>query len=233
MAAALDSLVVPGRMNRYEGGGVHVLVDCMHNRASSQAPADGPEAGLSRRAHHRGHRHRRGRSPQRIQGMGEMCGKYADRIFFTTDNPDFDDPGDIASRLPTPPPRAAPPGHHSAGPHPGRGAGHSGGPGRRRHRPGRKGQRRHPAGPGDMSITTPTRWWPNAPWPCGKRSSKSKPPAKPEVLIQHVSDPLLSPHESRGPFDMLKAPDFLRNQELFGGDCWTRTSDLLRVKQAL
>ena len=40
-----------------------------------------------------------GRSPQRIQGMGEMCGKYADRIFFTTDNPDFDDPGDIASRL--------------------------------------------------------------------------------------------------------------------------------------
>ncbi|MEI3362964.1 MAG: hypothetical protein V8R75_10650 [Oscillospiraceae bacterium] len=25
-------------------------------------------------------------------------------------------------------------------------------------------------------------------------------------------------------------PDFLRNQELFGGDYWTRTSDLLRVK---
>ena len=40
-----------------------------------------------------------GRSPQRIQGMGEMCGKYADRIFFTTDNPDFDDPADIAGRL--------------------------------------------------------------------------------------------------------------------------------------
>ena len=27
-----------------------------------------------------------------------------------------------------------------------------------------------------------------------------------------------------------KVPDFLRNQELFGGDYWTRTSDLLRVK---
>ena len=27
-----------------------------------------------------------------------------------------------------------------------------------------------------------------------------------------------------------KVPDFIRNQELFGGDCWTRTSDLLRVK---
>ena len=26
-----------------------------------------------------------------------------------------------------------------------------------------------------------------------------------------------------------KVPDFLRNQELFGGDYWTRTSDLLRV----
>ena len=27
-----------------------------------------------------------------------------------------------------------------------------------------------------------------------------------------------------------KVPDFLRNQELSGGDYWTRTSDLLRVK---
>ena len=30
-----------------------------------------------------------------------------------------------------------------------------------------------------------------------------------------------------------KVPDFARNQELSGGDYWTRTSDLLRVKQAL
>ena len=28
-----------------------------------------------------------------------------------------------------------------------------------------------------------------------------------------------------------KVPDFLRNQELSGGDYWTRTSDLLRVKE--
>ena len=28
-----------------------------------------------------------------------------------------------------------------------------------------------------------------------------------------------------------KVPDFARNQELFGGDYWTRTSDLLRVKK--
>ena len=28
-----------------------------------------------------------------------------------------------------------------------------------------------------------------------------------------------------------KVPGFLRNQELFGGDYWTRTSDLLRVKE--
>ena len=27
-----------------------------------------------------------------------------------------------------------------------------------------------------------------------------------------------------------KVPDFARNQELSGGDYWTRTSDLLRVK---
>lgn len=99
MAAALDALEVPGRMNRYEGGGVHVLVDCMHNRASSQAlltdlKRDYPGAPITVVTGIAG-----GRSPQRIQGMGEMCGKYADRIFFTTDNPDFDDPADIAGRL--------------------------------------------------------------------------------------------------------------------------------------
>ena len=99
MAAALDNLVVPGRMNRYEGGGKTVLVDCMHNRASSQAlltdlKRDYPDASITVVTGIAG-----GRSPQRVQGMGEMCGKYADRIFFTTDNPDFDDPGEIASRL--------------------------------------------------------------------------------------------------------------------------------------
>lgn len=80
--------------------------------------------------------------------MGEMCGKYADRIFFTTDNPDFDDPADIAGRL-----------AHAAA---------QGGDARvtiqldrtravertileapeSGDRPGREGQRRHPAGPG-------------------------------------------------------------------------------------
>ena len=30
-----------------------------------------------------------------------------------------------------------------------------------------------------------------------------------------------------------KVPDFARNQELFGGDYWTRTSDLLRVKYSI
>ena len=71
----------------------------MHNRASSQAlltdlKRDYPGAPITVVTGIAG-----GRSPQRIQGMGEMCGKYADRIFFTTDNPDFDDPADIAGRL--------------------------------------------------------------------------------------------------------------------------------------
>lgn len=99
MAEALRELVVPGRMNLYEGGGVHVLVDCMHNRASAQAlltdlRRDYPGAAITVVTGIAG-----GRSPQRIQGMGEMCGRYADRIFFTTDNPDFEDPADIAGRL--------------------------------------------------------------------------------------------------------------------------------------
>ena len=31
--------------------------------------------------------------------MGEACGKYADRVFFTADDPDLEDPKDIAARL--------------------------------------------------------------------------------------------------------------------------------------
>ena len=45
-------------------------------------------------------------------------------------------------------------------------------------------------------------------------------------LTPKAADVRSTPHHSR----QKKVPDFLRNQELFGGDYWTRTSDLLRVK---
>ena len=39
------------------------------------------------------------RSPARIQGVGEACGRYADRVFFSADDPDLEDPRDIDIRL--------------------------------------------------------------------------------------------------------------------------------------
>ena len=35
----------------------------------------------------------------RVQGVGEACGKYADRVFFSADDPDLEDPRDIDIRL--------------------------------------------------------------------------------------------------------------------------------------
>jgi len=44
------------------------------------------------------------------------------------------------------------------------------------------------------------------------------------TLLGEVLDSFIIPR-----YKQRKVPDFLRNQELFGGDYWTRTSDLLRV----
>ena len=110
MAAALDSLVVPGRMNRYEGGGAHVLVDCMHNRASSQAlltdlKRDYPGApitvvtGIAGAARPSGSR-------AWARCAANMLTAFSSprtiRILTT--------PATLPAAWPTPPPRAAPPG---------------------------------------------------------------------------------------------------------------------------
>ena len=99
LAQSLQDLVVPGRMNYFEGAGIHVLVDYMHNRISAQAVMDSvkqeyPDAHITVVIGVAGER-----SERRIQGLGEVCGDNADRIIFSTNDPSWEDPYDIALRL--------------------------------------------------------------------------------------------------------------------------------------
>ena len=99
IADALRDLVVAGRSDVYVGGGVTVFINYMHNGISCQAVLEGlqqdyPGAYITVLIGVAGQR-----SPQRVQGVGEACGKYADRIFFTADDPDLEDPRDIGNRL--------------------------------------------------------------------------------------------------------------------------------------
>ena len=99
IADALRDLVVAGRSDVYVGGGVTVFINYMHNGISCQAVLEGlqqdyPGAYITVLIGVAGQR-----SPQRVLGVGEACGKYADRIFFTADDPDLEDPRDIGNRL--------------------------------------------------------------------------------------------------------------------------------------
>jgi len=99
IADALRDLVVAGRSDVIVGGGVTVFINYMHNGISCQAVLEGlqqdyPGAYITVLIGVAGQR-----SPQRVQGVGEACGKYADRIFFTADDPDLEDPRDIGNRL--------------------------------------------------------------------------------------------------------------------------------------
>lgn len=99
IAEALQDLVVAGRSDVYVGGGVTVFINYMHNGISCEAVLEGlqhdyPGAYITVLIGVAGQR-----SPQRVQGVGEACGKYADRIFFTADDPDLEDPRDIGMRL--------------------------------------------------------------------------------------------------------------------------------------
>ena len=99
IARALSELKVAGRADVYEGGGITVLINYMHNGISCEATLKGimhdyPGAYITVVQGIAGHR-----SPQRLQGIGEACGKYADRIFFTADDPGFEDPRDLGNRL--------------------------------------------------------------------------------------------------------------------------------------
>ena len=96
---ALKDLMVAGRSDVYRAAGLTVFINYMHNGISCEAVLSGlqhddPGAYITVLIGVAGER-----SPQRIQGIGEVCGKYADRIFFTADDPGPEDPRDLAMRL--------------------------------------------------------------------------------------------------------------------------------------
>lgn len=96
---ALNDLMVAGRSDVYTGGGLTVFINYMHNGISCEAVLEGlqhdyPGAYITVLIGMAGER-----SPQRLQGVGEICGKYADRVYFTADDPGHEDPLDIAQRL--------------------------------------------------------------------------------------------------------------------------------------
>ena len=99
ISAALEHLVVPGRADVMDGAGLKVYINYMHNGISCQAvlkalKKDYPDKFVTVVIGVAGQR-----SPARVQGVGEACGKYADRVFFSADDPDLEDPRDIDIRL--------------------------------------------------------------------------------------------------------------------------------------
>lgn len=99
IAEALQGVTVAGRSDVYTGGGITVFINYMHNGTSCQAVLEGlqhdyPGAYITVLIGMAGQR-----SPQRLQSVGEICGQYADRVFFTADDPDLEDPHDISLRL--------------------------------------------------------------------------------------------------------------------------------------
>ncbi len=99
IAEALQGVAVAGRSDVYTGGGITVFINYMHNSTSCQAVLEGlqhdyPGAYITVLIGMAGQR-----SAQRLQGVGEICGQLADRVFFTADDPDLEDPADLCQRL--------------------------------------------------------------------------------------------------------------------------------------
>lgn len=99
IARALATVVVPGRADVYQGGGLTVFINYMHNGLSCEAVLkalnrDYPGKFVTVVIGIAGQR-----SAQRLTGVGQACGQYADRVFFSADDPDLEDPRDIDERL--------------------------------------------------------------------------------------------------------------------------------------
>ena len=99
----LSHVYVPGRMNLYRKENTTVIVDYAHNRLTLL------EFLKSCKNDYPGHRlcvviGAAGKNHLRRDDIAGLCGKYADYIYLTNEDPDFEDPQeiceDIASRIP-------------------------------------------------------------------------------------------------------------------------------------
>ncbi len=99
MAAALEQVSVPGRMNVIRGEDVTVVVDYAHNSLSmetllSHLRQDYPDAHITVVTGSAGERDIR-----RRWEVGALCGKYAHRCIFTADDPGFEQVEDICTHM--------------------------------------------------------------------------------------------------------------------------------------
>ncbi|MDO4811487.1 MAG: UDP-N-acetylmuramyl-tripeptide synthetase [Eubacteriales bacterium] len=99
IADALADAVIAGRADFYHGSDLRVLVSYMHNGISCRSALDGvlqdfPGSYITIVQGMSG-----SRSELRLHDLGDICGKYADRLYCTSENPTFDDPLDLCMRL--------------------------------------------------------------------------------------------------------------------------------------
>ena len=99
----LSHVYVPGRMNVYKKDNCTIIVDYAHNRLTLL------EFLKACRRDYEGHRlsvviGAAGKNHLRRDDIAGLCGKYADFLYLTDEDPDFEDPQeiceDIASRIP-------------------------------------------------------------------------------------------------------------------------------------
>lgn len=99
IADALADVTIAGRADFYDGSDLRVLVSYMHNGISCTATLEGllqdyPGTYLTVVQGMPG-----ARSEQRLHDLGDVCGRYADRLYCTAEDPTFDDPYELCVRL--------------------------------------------------------------------------------------------------------------------------------------
>ncbi len=99
MAAALETVTVPGRMHVIRGADKTVVVDYAHNALSVETlltalRSDYPGAHLTVVTGSAGERDIR-----RRLDVGALCGRYADRCIFTEDDPGFEEAATICGHM--------------------------------------------------------------------------------------------------------------------------------------
>lgn len=96
---AISRISIPGRMNVFNNERIKVIVDYAHNRLSfkelfESLRSDYPERPLTVVCGSDG-----SRTQIRRKDVGTMCGRYADKIYLTSCDPQFEDPREICSEI--------------------------------------------------------------------------------------------------------------------------------------
>ena len=95
----IAKIFVPGRMNLYHKNGAMIMVDYAHNFMSftelfDSLRADYPDQCLKVLSGAPG-----GKNIKRRSDIGLLCGKYADVVYLTAEDPGFEDPADICREM--------------------------------------------------------------------------------------------------------------------------------------